>query len=130
MLIDFTDEVIEMEPGCNLYFRGASEDYVKLRDTIKYIMLNQDEAISLKSLSFVKRIIGVSDVVVINKESGRNLSKFDADRKIVYIELDNLFWRKIVGFCEVLLAKKAHIYVEFDEEEMHEECNIIFSSEK
>ena len=129
MRIDYTNETIEMEPGPNIYMMGSPNEFIRLLEIIEPLTITNDASISLKSkienLVFLGK--GIEDILMISKKQGRTLIKIE--KSCAVMEMDSSYWKKVVNLIEGLSKRKAHQFIEFDNLEMREDCNVIMSSE-
>jgi len=127
MKIDFTKEMIEMEPGPNLYFMGTMDEYTLLSE-IAITLSNQNLEILLND-KFQKLEMEPRNLLISFRSSyvGNAFTKIQDDKIIVTLSPE--LWTRVASFAEVLSTKKGHIFIEFDNENVIEDYNMIWSSE-
>ena len=126
MKIDLTNEMIEMESGPNLYFMGSIPDYIKLKKVFFDLSQGENSEVMLDDI-FNELISSPVEVVFRSKKGGAILSKIKDGN--VLMELDFQLWKRIALMVCPLSEKKAHCYVEFDDLDLRDDCNVIMSSE-
>lgn len=127
MNIELTNETIEGEPGPNIYFGGSMEDFYKLSEALEILIQGIDTFIVINELDFCQIVNPNLEIIFKSIEGGKILSKIDSEKFIV--ELDSDLWEKIFIKCVLLSRDTGHFYIEFDDLDLVEECNIIWSSE-
>ncbi len=127
MLIDFTNAYVEGEPGSNLYFGGSNEDYFKLSEAIEVLIRKKDAVVEIHNLDFCKTVDPNLKIFFKSVDGGNILSKIDGKNLIT--ELDISLWENIFIKCVLLSRHTGHFYIEFDDLNLVEEYNIIWSSE-
>lgn len=129
MKVDFTYDIIEMEPGPNLYLMGNNIEYQLLSETFASLSTNIDFEISLRSIYKNLEIVDNMPLNIIFKslENGNILSKVEKNN--ITVELSPALWLAVLKITHPLSYKKAHAFIEFDNLALREDCNIIISSE-
>lgn len=120
----FTNDSIEGEPGPNLYLKGSTGDFSKLKDLISHMSISQ-KSISLKEAHVLET--SGKDIIMSCEANKRVLSKIDDEN--VYMNLDSKYWNEIIAKTDLLSNSKGFNYIEFDSDEMIEDANLIWSSE-
>ncbi len=124
ILIKYTNDTIENEPGPNFYWRGTPLDFLQL--TFDLHALGKDKVeINLQRLDYIQ-IEGQYNVIVKSTENGKILCDIKGDTLI--IDLNNELWREVLVMFLNISYYSSHNYVDFDENAS--ECaNFIISSE-
>lgn len=126
--VDYTHELIEGEPGPNLYFMGKPDDFRLLIEPIRDLIDEKKNKISLSNLVFIELLEPLKDVLFCINERDEHLAKVINSNEIE-VSLSRSLWLKIHEMANVLSRKKGHLYIEFDDLNLREDCNIIWSSE-
>ena len=124
MKIEFTYDKVEGEPGPNLYFTGSQKDFKILIEL-------------MRKLTEIDSKIIISDFFRVSpsdtKISFQSISNGDILSSIKKNQISSVLnrknWGEILENAESIVNQKGHIYIEFDQLELKEECNIIWSSE-
>ncbi len=128
MKIDFTNEMINMEPGPNLYFMGNTADFVLLHNIFIRMSKNVTAEVSLDNEIENVEMIGSKKRIILKSSDGGNiLSKVEEEN--IIIDLDPRLWRKASLIVDSITKEPSHNYIEFDDIDLLEECNLIISSE-
>jgi hypothetical protein len=128
MKIELTNEMIEMEPGPNLYFMGSVKDFDLFSNIIMKLKSKTTQIILLNEIFDDLEVINPNLKIILKSvEQGNILNKIE-DTNVI-MELDPSLWGQVLKKILALTCKPSHIYLEFDHLNLREDCNIIMSSE-
>lgn len=125
--VEYTPEMVEMEPGPNFYWRGTPPDYLPLLQDLHALAVSPGVELRPRTLGYVD-VLGGYEITLRSSAAGNIL--FRLSGRNIEVDLTCELWRQVlqqvlsVSFC------KSHCYVEFDDRTLTEEANFIISSEK
>lgn len=124
--IEYTDELLEGEPGPNFYWRGIPSDFLQLVADLHRLGADNENELQLNALSYVQ-VVDDLKVILRSSKNGRKLcirNEFD-----VIMDLDKNIWRRVLDKLLSVSFERSHNYIEFDDLELEESANVIVSSE-
>lgn len=128
MKIDLTNEMIEGEPGPNLYFMGSMSDFdllvgwiEKLASKTKIEILLNDAFEGLETIT--------PGLKIILKSSKRGCVLSKMEKLTVTMDLKPIYWEKVLNQVTAISKKQGLAYIEFDNLDLREDCNVMMSSE-
>lgn len=128
--VDLVYDYLEGEPGPNLYFMGNLMDHIcfidNLRRFISNPLKNYKETI-VEFVEFVELLDKSYKIQFVINPQGKQLCKIEGD--FISISLPIELWREFIHLLEPLTIKKGHVFVEFKNQDLIEDANLIFSSE-
>ncbi|MCB9092974.1 MAG: hypothetical protein H6620_10490 [Halobacteriovoraceae bacterium] len=127
LTIDLTKETTFGEPGPNLVFIGDKNDILKLHHLIKEVL--QKGSIRLELSTYDYKLIGFNflELKVSEEENGFFLHE---EKKEINLILSKPLWNDVLLKTKSLSKSYGHHYIEFDDEELIEEVNVIVCSKK
>ncbi|MEM5787051.1 MAG: hypothetical protein AAGU11_07005 [Syntrophobacteraceae bacterium] len=124
--IEYTNDVLEGEPGPNLYWRGNPVDFLALICHLHSLGSKEGIEIRLETIPLV-RIIGAFSITARSSSEGSILCKMDVNT--IFIDLTSSLWRQVlVKFLQISFFP-SHDYIEFPDLQLFENANFIVSSE-
>lgn len=130
MKVFFTKENMFGEPGPNLCFIGNTRDFFHLAQCIIFLTDKKKSFLDITITSLPYVVPNPSELKVVFKsdESGQVLTGVSVST--VETILPHTVWNDIYEKCVILSKRKGHFYIEFDNYDFLEECNMIWSSEE
>lgn len=125
IIIELTNNMVEGEPGPNLYIRGKPKDFLQLSMKLHFLGIRNNLEFELDTL--IDNIASNVKIILKSSNNGKILTKIIDG--ILYIDLTPTLWQEILHDLFTLSFGKGHIYIEFDDCQLIEEVNIIASSE-
>ncbi len=126
LLIEYTDEYLEGEPGPNFYWRGTPDVFLRLLTDLHPLGATIGIEIQLNALEYI-HVDGGLKVTLRSSGKGRDLCK-KSERHVI-MDLEITTWRRVLEKFLSISFEASHTYVEFDDLDLHESANIIVSSE-
>lgn len=126
LTISYTLNEVCGYPGPNLFFHGKSEGFEKLSFVLQDLLQKENHEVCLNDLSFLKLNILNRKIVFRSSLQGNILTKV-TDREIL-TDLSVFYWEKLFIWSVILSRGDASstVYVEFDNHNLIEECNMIW----
>ncbi len=124
--IYYTKEMVEGEPGPNLYWKGSPLDFLRLTVDLHILGRGNGTQIKINDLQYVN-VDG--DYILTAKSSNNGDILCSLQYENIIINLDCSLWRKILSIFLGISFFPSHDYVEFDDFQLVEDANIIVSSE-
>ena len=124
--IEYTNELLDGEPGPNFYWRGVPSDFLQLVSDLHHLGTNNGNEIQLGSLDYIQMAEDCK-VVLVSSNGGRNLCV--RHESCVIMDLDKNIWRRVLDKLLSVSFEKSHNYIEFDDLDLEETANVIVSSE-
>ncbi len=126
IIIDYTNAMVEGEPGPNLYWMGSPPDFLRLMVDLHSLGQKDGIEIDISKLEYVK-INDDYKIIAKSSKDGKILSQLNG--KEIIIDLDGSLWREVFINFLMISFLPSHAYIEFEDLQLIEEANIIASSE-
>src|SRR5262249_30485437 len=125
--VEYTREMVEMEPGPNFYWRGAPPDYLRLLQDLHALGVSPGVEVRPGRLGYINVTRGY-EIGIRASDGGNTL--FRLSGRIIEVDLTPERWRQVLHQVLAVSFSKSHCYVEFDDRTLIEEANFIISSER
>jgi hypothetical protein len=126
IIIDYTEGMVEGEPGPNLYWRGSPQDYLRLLNDLHSLGQKNNVQIDIKRFEYIS-LNGINNIIAKSSKNGTILCQLTGNE--IVIDLDCSLWREIFINFLMISFIPSHAYVEFDDLQLREDANFIASSE-
>ena len=126
IVVEYTVNPVEGEPGPNFYWRGQPKDFLKLLVDLHPLGKDEDVDIVLNEFDYIK--VADNLVILLNSVKGGSKLCVKSGNKI-YMSIDSSIWIDILHKILGISFYKSHDYIEFDNLRLTETANVIISSE-
>ena len=125
--VEYTREMVEMEPGPNFYWRGTPPDYLRLLQDLHALGVSSGVEVRPGRLGYIN-VLGGYEIALRSSAGGNTL--FRLSGRNVEVDLTCGLWRQVLHQVLSVSFSRSHCYVEFDDRTLTEEANFIISSER
>jgi hypothetical protein len=126
ILIEYTNEFLEGEPGPNFYWQGIPSDFLQLVVDLHRLGSDNGNELYLNTLNYIQ-VIEDYNIILRSSKDGRNLCS--KNESTIIMDLDKSIWQSVLYKLLGISFERSHDYIEFDDLELEESANIIVSSE-
>jgi hypothetical protein len=125
--VEYTREMVEMEPGPNFHWRGTPPGYLRLLQDLHALAVAPGVEVRPRRLGYID-VLGGYEITL--QSSARGNTLFRLSGRNIEVDLTCGLWRQVLQQVLSVSFYKSHCYVEFDDRTLTEEANFIISSER